>query len=593
MCGISGLISIDKISEYETSNMNKINQELEMRGPDHVGAWMNLSGTVRLNHTRLSIVDNSSAGSQPMRFDHLCITFNGEIYNYSDIRSKLKNSGYKFETRTDTEVMLKAYHLYGTACLVKFDGQFSFAIWDEKKKELFIARDRFGKKPFYYTISDNKFKFSSYLPSLIKNDNQKLSINKTAIDFYFRLGIIPAPHTPFLRYQKLENGVAGIIKLENNKLKMNTWKYYELEFETEGSEVSENKAIKETKNAIVEGVEKRLNTDVNSCVFLSGGLDSSLITAIAYKELNVKIPTIAIGFEETFGKSGDEFEYSDYVSDLFGTHHTKNRISNELVLKNIEDCYLRINEPMWGFDMMGHYLMAKSIKNKYKVALSGMGADEMWMGYSWHREMTKYDMSAEKLFSIFIQNDESLSKYCSDEVLANSDTNDLVKKYFEALNGHKCDEFEKILHSELNLFLPEDALKRSDSTTMRHGLEVRVPFLDSEVINIGRKIHHSLKCKHGIDKYIIKKISESYFSDSFIHREKGYFPVAPLQYQSKEIFEFMKEILMDEKSNYYKLYNKTYILELLSRKTITTREKYILWKITCLECWIRQFSGNN
>ncbi|GAA0741589.1 asparagine synthase (glutamine-hydrolyzing) [Clostridium oceanicum] len=588
MCGIAGLISKNKLKESEKRSLNKIQDDLLMRGPDDAGSLENESGNVILKHTRLAIQDLSSKGHQPMCYKNLSITFNGEIYNFKSIRKKLEQKGYCFNSNCDTEVILKAYHFWKEKCLTLLDGQFAFAIWDEEKQELFTCRDPYGKKPFYYALTNEGFWFSSYLPSLVKYSNIPRSLDKEAVYFYYAMNIIPAPYTPFKEFRKLEAGHSLTVKLSKDKSKISTYqnKYFSIKFKEDKLDLPEETIIEEIRTKLKDSVSKRLKSDVNTGVWLSGGLDSSLIVAIAKEELNEEISTFSIGFEKVKENLGDEYKYSDFVANNYNTRHHKLFIPTKEVKENLLDCYATLNEPIHIYDMIGHYFLSKYAPKNLKVAFSGVGADEIWLGYPWEQKIKDFTLPPHETFLFFLKQKEDLSEYINPSYIKENTATKFIYDYFEKQDSEEVSEFEKVLEGEISIFLVEECLKKTDSTSLRHGVEIRSPFLDLDLIEYSTNIPVDLKCKNGTTKYLMKKIAEKYYPKDFVYREKGYFPVAPIKYLIPTIKDFCKEILENIDSDIYKM---DFIKKLLKKENNTENEIKILWSITCFEIWIKQF----
>lgn len=591
MCGIAGLFSKNIICSTQNKQLNQIHNELKMRGPDSSGSWQNKSKNVILKHTRLSIQDMTSNGNQPMIYKHLAITYNGEIYNYKKLRKELQSKGYVFDSNCDTEVVLKSYDCYGEDCVNHFDGQFAFAIWNDKTHELFIARDPFGKKPLYYSLINNNFWFSSFLPALVRHSPISKSINPISVYFYFSTGVIPAPYTPFENFNKLPAGYMATIKFseDTSNILITKKQYYNLEFKNKKLIIPENNLIELIKKTFINSVDKRINSDANTGIWLSGGLDSSLIASVAKKELDKNIPTFSIGFEDVDNNKGDEFSYSDYVVERYNLDHHKIFIKTKELYHHLQDCYTNINEPMWEYDMIGHYLLSKYAPKDIKVALSGVGADEIWLGYHWHKHIKDYDLPGDKLFSALLRDKKTISEYINIDYIKSEEVNTIISNQFQYLKESEGTEFEKFLIIEISYFLVDDCLKRTDNTGMRHGVEIRAPFLDHYLVDLSTNIDTSLKYNNDVGKYIIKKMAKSYFPDRFIYRKKGYFPVAPVQYMSDEVKSFCRSILLKPECRNRSIYKINVIKKLLDKQKLSNKEIYILWTVTCFECWLQQF----
>ncbi|MFQ5406019.1 MAG: asparagine synthase (glutamine-hydrolyzing), partial [Candidatus Micrarchaeia archaeon] len=377
MCGIIGQINFKK-TKPKLDCFYAANEKQAFRGPDDEGIILD---GVLLGHKRLSILDLSQHAHQPMSDAKLglIIVFNGEIYNFKDVKKKLVKKGYSFHSTGDTEVVLKAYHAWKEKCLEKFFGMFSIAVWDKQKQELFLAKDHLGIKPLYYYQDKNRFRFASHLPSLLEFNDFNPLLDRTALNYYFSFhAIVPAPHTIIKQIKKLEPGTWAKI---NKHGKIKKQKYWEMNFETQKINNYE-KCKKLVLSSLDESVQRHMESDVPVGVLLSGGLDSSLIVALLSKHSQKNLKTFSIGFEDEKEK-GNEFEYSDLIASEFSTKHKKIFIKNENAIKNLEQCVSHMSEPMVSHDAIGFYLLSNEVSKHVKVVQSGQGADEVFAGYHW------------------------------------------------------------------------------------------------------------------------------------------------------------------------------------------------------------------
>ena len=379
MCGICGEFRFDniKINDVRSSHMMRA---ITPRGPDHTGEFQYRN--IFLGHKRLSVIDISSKSNQPMEDDNLIIVFNGVIFNYKELRDQLTMKGYTFFSDGDTEVILKCYMHYGEDLVHHLDGVFSFSIYDKDTNELFCARDRLGIKPFYYNYSQDAFSFASNTKALIEYGDD-LPINNESLHYQFTLhSVVPAPHTIISNIHKLEPG--SFIKI-NSKGEMIKKKYYSFKHIKLNNDIDEREIIEETERLLLKAIEKRFYTaDVNVGVLLSGGLDSSLIVAMAAKHNLSDINTFSIGFPTIDAEEGNEFYYSDMVSSKFKTNHHTYNIAQDKLFESLDDVIRAMPEPMFSQDSAAFYLLAKEVSVQQKVVLSGQGADELFGGYFWY-----------------------------------------------------------------------------------------------------------------------------------------------------------------------------------------------------------------
>ena len=365
MCGICGFNWNDK------NFLKKMLSCLKHRGPDDLGYFIN--DGISLGHTRLSIIDLSKKGRQPIHNENnsIWISFNGEIYNYKDIKLKLMKNGHDFYTNTDTEVIVHAYEEYGYGCLNLFNGQFAFCIYDQNKNEIFLARDRFGIKPFYFFYLDGIFIFASELKAILQYDFKK-EINMDALNQFFTYRYIIAPKTILENVYKLKPSHFMRFNLNTNQYSIN--KYYSLEINSNKFNTFKNITSVLFK-LINDSVRLRMIADVPVCCFLSGGIDSSILTGLA-SNYNTNINTFSVGFE-----TSSELKYAKIVSDYFNTDHHELMISNEDFIRNLNQMIYYMDEPVGDAAFLPTLLISELVSKKFKVVLAGEGGDELFGGY--------------------------------------------------------------------------------------------------------------------------------------------------------------------------------------------------------------------
>ena len=583
MCGICGEFKFVR-KDFDLSKHDNLMNSIASRGSDSKGTFIDKD--VFLGHHRLAIIDTSDKSNQPMHIGEHIIVFNGVIFNYKCLRKELINKGHIFRSSGDTEVLLRSYIEYGNECVRHLDGVFAFCIYNSKKKTFFLARDRIGIKPLYYSIQESEFYFSSHMKGIIQNLKSK-EINPVALNYQFTLhSVVPAPHTIIKDIHKLEPGHTLSIDKSGNIYKR---KYYDVN-DIGLVNYKHDDIVDRISILIDSAVKKRLNVaDVPVGVLLSGGLDSSLITAISKKYIN-NLSTYSIGFNTIDEEEGNEFFYSDIVSKDLNTIHQKYQITNDELLTNLDNVIANMSEPMFSQDSSAFFLLAKNVSQSSKVVMSGQGADEVFGGYFWYRKI----MNEKKLNEI-----ETLSKYYFDRTFDNykiAINPDLVSNNY-AYNDikSKLDEMDsslstldKIFRLELSLFIIDDPVKRVDNMTMSHALEARVPFLDIDLINFMLSISANLKISKG-EKYLLKEISKGFLDDNIIYRKKFYFPVPPLKIIEEKFLHYCQKILNCEQANERKLFNKKYINTLLNEPNshFTNLKGNELWHFTLLERWLQ------
>ena len=586
MCGICGEIRFDGavIDQYTKDSMM---DAISARGPDNSGHYSNQS--IFLGHHRLSIIDTSDKSNQPMVDEQLSliIVFNGVIYNYVSLRKDLEKRGYVFESSGDTEVILKAYHFYGEKCVEYLDGVFAFCIYDLKNKKTFIARDRFGIKPMYYKINKKYFSFSSSMQSLISKDIG--DINQDAINYHFFLhSVVPAPHTLFDNIFKLK---PGHIILINNNGQIESKKYYSIDKLPITTFASEGEIIEAIDYCLLNAIRKRLSiSDVPVGILLSGGLDSSLIAAIASRHKLAEINTFSIGFQTINQEQGDEFFFSDLVSKNYSTNHNKIKIDTNELFDNLDKVIGSMPEPMSSQDASAFFLLAREVAKKQKVVLSGQGADELFGGYPWYMLMSneQHTTDIQKFENHYL--DRTLDDFkntISSDYASPNNTTDFIRDSFNVYDPNLT-FLDKLLRFDISHLIVDDPIKRVDSMTMAWGLETRVPFLDQELIELVCSLSSIDKIKNN-GKYYLKKLAKNYLAPEVINRKKFHFPVPPLKILDGKILDFARETLCSKVCKDRGILCQKNIRHLLNNpnENYTRLDGNKLWHLAVFERWFQ------
>jgi asparagine synthase (glutamine-hydrolysing) len=585
MCGICGQFRFDG-EKVSSKSLDIMMSKLARRGPDSSGKW--LHGVIGFGHQRLSIIDLSNLGSQPMVDEMLGLTlvFNGTIYNYKSLRALLISHGYRFFSNSDTEVIIKAYHYWGEGCLERLDGMFAFAIWDETTQKLFVARDRMGIKPFYFNATSKAFTFASNSQALLTQDLDK-SINPVALQQQLSLhGVVPAPNTIINGIQKLKPGTFIILNADGH---IQEKTYWSPSAKRPIGNISDQDYIERTHELLTAAVTKRMDaSDVPIGVLLSGGLDSSLIVALLKEAGHEDIRTFSIGFEDIDDEAGSEFEYSDQIVSRFKTQHKKYKVSNQEVLPRLSEAVMNMAEPMVGQDAVAFYLLSEQVSKHTKVVLSGQGADEAFAGYFWYPRMAKENGSEIERFSkhyVDRPHEEYLQTVAS-QYQGENHTHSWLNKEFSKPGA---DSFiDKVFRTDMTRLIVDDPVKRVDNMTMAWGLEARVPFMDTDLVEWALSIPPSLKMK-GEGKYPLKNISRGLLPDSVIDRKKGYFPMPALKYIQGEFLEFMSDILLSRACINRGVFDQQYINKIIDtpRDYMTALNGSRLWHLALLEYWFQ------
>ncbi len=586
MCGISGELRFDGQAP-DLAVLGRMLQGLARRGPDHEGCFSD--GPLVFGHRRLSIIDLSDRSNQPM-VDHdlgLVLVFNGAIYNYPQLRQELQELGYRFFSEGDTEVILKAYAHWGGGCVERMLGMFAFAIWDVRKRELFLARDRLGIKPLYYTRDRKRLRFASNTQALLAAGGVDTSLDPVALHHQLTLhAVVPAPRTVLNGVRKLAPGATLTIDEQGCERARTYWQLSAVRPETP---LSEPEWIEAVHQSLLLAVRRRLDiADVPVGVLLSGGLDSSLLVALLAESGVEHLLTFSVGFEDQPEEKGSEFEYSDLVVERYATRHHKYQIPNSEVLTRLPEAVTCMAEPMVGQDAVAFFLLAEQVSREVKVVQSGQGADEVFGGYFWYPQMDQASGNDLERFRghYFDRDHEEYLETVSPAFHGQDYTAETVTRL---LAQPQADTFlDKVLRMDVTTLIVDDPVKRVDNMTMAWGLEARVPFLDHELVELAMSMPPELKIRDG-GKYLLKKIARDRVPDAVIDRPKGYFPVPALKYVRGEFLGFMKDLLNSQASRERGLFQPAYIDKLLDQPEawLTRLKGSKLWHSALLELWLQ------
>jgi asparagine synthase (glutamine-hydrolysing) len=561
MCGIAGFFGAG-----DQTILKRMTDRIRHRGPDADGFLIEPDNGVHLGHRRLSILD-ISGGVQPMHTQDgaLSIVFNGEIYNFAELRAELTSAGYEFQTdHSDTEVLLHGYRHWGHALTSRLNGMWAFALYDRSRREVFFSRDRFGKKPFFYFSSGDCFVFSSELHSLQEHPSVPREIDPRALRKYYAYGFVPAPLTFFQGVRKLPAGHSLVLELDGLRIRQNRYWNYQPE-PVEVIPLNAEKLWSEELISLLDAaVKRRLVADVPVGAFLSGGIDSSLISALAMRHVpRDKIRMFSIGFEEA---GFDETAFAKQVSAHIGAQHSIETLSIQRALDIIPDILDRLDEPFADSSLLPTYLLCRHARREVTVALGGDGADELFAGYdpfralryaSWYaRVVPKPVHKAIRLvasrmpvshgyMSLDFRIKRTLrgldhpaklhlpvwmSPLAPDQLEdLFGESIDLEDVYSEAIEAwEECesrDPVDRTIAFFIRLYLQEDILAKVDRASMLNSLEVRAPFLDIDLVDFIRRLPTSFKLRNGTTKWLLKKSAESLLPFDIIHRKKQGFAV--------------------------------------------------------------------
>ena len=607
MCGIYGTT----IKYNETQIQEKL-KRTAFRGPDKMG-WQIYKAKdqpISFGHNRLSIIDLDPRSNQPFTYnDYIHVVFNGEIYNFQEIKKTLKLKGYAFLTSSDTEVICAAYLEYGESCVDHFNGMFAFVIFDEKNQRLFGARDRLGQKPFYYYHNGKDFEFSSQLSS-IQLFNDSLSISEKSIGYYLTWGYIPDPYSIFNEIKKLKAGYSFVFDINSGKI--NTTCYWDIDYQGKYNFKGTYDEAKDTLDSLLhDAVTKRLFADVPVGVFLSGGIDSSAIAAIATKNSNVKVKTFSVKFND---KEFDESAYAQAVASHLNTdHNVINCDYNEGLdlMDNFSDYY---DEPFADSSAIPSMLLAKHTKKQVTVALSGDGGDESFLGYdryNWVKSTSKlYDVpyhlrlaasnvlkhlpsyklkivaeglkaKNKNLAYLSVMTGINLSYAKNAEEYRNIDD----KFYLDHSNKNLL---ERISDFDLKTYLNYDINTKVDRATMAYSLEARSPLLDYNIVEFARSLPTDFKLKGNNQKRILKDVLYNYVPKDLFDRPKSGFSIPFARWFREDLKDYVLNELDDESLKSIPNINIDEVKFMIKQHMDGSWNRYpLIWKLIVLKQWLK------
>lgn len=589
MCGILG-------ANFLSNNFKEALENLNNRGPDY-----NSSLKIKdkeFGHTRLAIIDLDNEANQPMVFDDILIVFNGEIYNYQEL---IQEEALECKTSSDTEVLIRLYQKYEEDFLNKINGMFSFCLYDMKKEKYFCARDRYGKKPFFYYHKDNKFIFSSSINSIIKLLGNTPKLNKVALSQYVQYFVPIAPNTFYQDINSLE--AATYFTLQNNDLKKK--RYYKIN--TYKAVKDENEALEKIEETLIKSIEARLVSDVEVGSLLSGGVDSSLVSALYSKITNKQINTFSVGYSEY--KNYCELDYADITAKYISSNHTILEIGKDDFINYFEDTLTALEQPHADSAAVPLNILTNKIhQTGIKTVLSGEGSDELFLGYdNYAKFLGYYDFAKtldngqnEFLNSIIgaLQNNTKESEYLRrvvkkqniynsfGEIYSDIQKRKLFKKVptFKTENPKK-DPVDWMSYIDLKIWLGEALLSKVDRISMRNSLEVRTPFLDYRLVNLAFSIDSNLKVGD-TNKYLLKKIALKYIPEQIVHRTKKGFNSPFNEWIHQEYKDSILQTIL-EVNKETNLFNEEYLKHIY---TLSSQRKFKqhLWTIFIFSKWFKK-----
>ncbi|MEV7126855.1 N-acetylglutaminylglutamine amidotransferase [Streptomyces sp. NPDC093260] len=589
MCGLSGEVRFDG-GRPDIAAVERMTDRLAPRGPDGRGLWS--QGPVALGHRRLKIIDLSESGSQPMADPRARLTgvFNGCVYNYRELREELRGLGHHFFSESDTEVVLKAYRQWGTACVERFYGMFAFVLVEQDTGRTVLARDRLGIKPLYLAETPERLRFASSLPALLAGGGVDTSLDPVALHQYLSWhATVAAPRTVLNGVRKLPPATVRVIEADGSRRDHCYWQpSYTRRAEHAGLSAEDwTDAVLE---ALRTAVRRRMVADVPVGVLLSGGLDSSLIVALLAEEGQRQLATFSVGFESEGGDEGDEFGYSDLVARRFSTDHHQLLVPSDRVSHALDDAVAAMSEPMMSHDVVAFHLLSEQVAKEVKVVQSGQGADEVFAGYHWYPAMAdapRQDAAPAYIDAYFDRSHADLARMLEPDMLADHDASaEFVRAHMAAPGAESA--LDADLRLDTHVMMIDDPVKRVDNMTMDWGLEARVPFLDHELVELAAACPPELKLADG-GKGVLKAAGRKVLPREVVDRPKGYFPVPAITHMAGPVLERVRDAVTAPAAKGRGVFRPEYVAELLAAPDAhrTHRGANTLWQVALLEIWLQ------
>lgn len=616
MCGIAGFVS-NKYNDVSGNEiLHTLTDVIHHRGPDDSGHYTHAPFAIGMR--RLSIIDLAN-GAQPIFNEqkNMAIVFNGEIYNYRELRDELFLLGHAFQTVSDTEVILKAFMQWGTDCFVKLNGMFALAILDIPAQKLYIARDRYGIKPLFYYWNETDFVFGSELTVIEKFPGLNLEINPLALNYYLTMERVPAPLGIYSNVYKLMPGHFLVFHAG----KLNTTPFYKLSFQPKLVETREEFYVKRIDELLSAAVKRHMLADVPLGAFLSGGIDSSLIAYYMQKHASIPVKTFSIGFED---KSFDESEYSGLMAKFLGTEHHHIIFTHAEMLAQVGQVTGLLDEPFADSSLMPTHFLSHHTRKHVKVALSGDGSDELFGGYPTYKahkmalpipsftghifnplvrmlpvsdKNMSFDFKLKKFVAGLHHNPDLRHVYWLG-AFTHKQRNKILTKYgtkndpiigFVENYMEKCDTekgWERALWSDMRYYLQDNMFVKVDRASMANSLEVRVPFLDTQLAEFALRIPANLKLKGLTTKYILKKLAITHLPEKIVNRPKKGFGIPIGSWIKNELKPLFFDTLNESTLNKQGIFNGKVVAQLLHEHVSNKVDnRKLLWTLFVFQQW--------
>lgn len=615
MCGFTGFVS----SYLTEEALRRSNNSLKHRGPDAEGYFFERLSqrAVGLGHRRLSIIDLSEAANQPFHSadGRYVMVYNGEVYNFRELKNKYQLSA---RTTSDTEVVLELFARHGTEAVRELNGMFAMVIFDKKEKTIYCFRDRFGIKPFFYYWDGNEFIFASELKGILQILNSKPSVNKGALGYYFNLGFIPYPITIYNYIYKLSPGHQLTLSINNWKWEVGP--YVKLaDFVLPETVRDAETAIQQTEHLLLKSVKRQIISDVPLGIFLSGGTDSSLLTALAKEVSTEKVKTFSLGFSDSLY---DELPFARKIANYLGTEHYEMVVSERELLDNLEFILASYDEPYIISAGFSAFVLSAFCRRHVKVALSGEGADELFLGYGfyrWARRLHNFPLRhfrkplswllsvSPKEYHRFKAGLVNLPAHSRPQHIFTCEqyyfSRDEIKKFFApeisshdfpyaevpAPTSRMLDAVESQSWFDIHIYLVDDLLTKIDRASMAYGLEARVPYLDNELFAFAINVQSRIRLKNNQGKFILKKILEKYLPKSVIKRPKWGFAPPLRKWLRNELRPMVEGYLSPETIHRHGIVNLNFALQL--KKDFMEGSDHLfnkIWLLTLLHKWLSE-----
>ena len=634
MCGIAGICQVDAspLTPEAGQWVKAMTDRMSHRGPDGEGQWS--SGPVCLGHRRLSIID-LSGGGQPMHSadGQMTVTFNGEIYNYAELKEQLTALGGQFQTSSDTEVILEGYRIWGPDCLARFDGMFAFALWDNQQRRLFCARDRFGKKPFFYTVQHGRLYFASELTGIEQLRHLSLTMNPQAVMRYLAYEYVPTPHSVYTEVQSLPP--SHMLLLQDGNLSIS--RYWDMPMPDESDRRSDNELCEELRFLLSRAVRRRMVSDVPLGVFLSGGIDSSIVAGLMARQSSTAIKTFSIGFSEA---SYDESRYARIVAKAFATDHHERVLSAEECADTLPGIISRMDVPMADASVAPTWLLSGVTREKVTVALGGDGADELWAGYEhyigfkvaqWYNAAPSalrkgiieplaqllpssagyinprlavatflraaHAPAWQRMQTMLTAFTPDMQESILDSAFKAQQPGFLAAEVLFAPTREHYDHWQpqnaatplaRAFHVYARQFMLDDILVKVDRCSMLHSLEVRAPFLDKDAAEFAARLPVSRKL-HGFKrKWLLKKAFAELLPDEILYRNKRGFQIPVAQWLRGRMRPLMEDLLSESTLKAQGIFNHQAVRALMDEHVSGRADlRKPLWTLLVFQLWWR------